>query len=397
MYSTTTTATLVLESAVVKHAEGFNVEIPSAKENPFISIPKAKQGTLYIIIFPIIAGIIVLYLLGALIKKLKANRQAKKVEPFDRDYEFCDYITENSEGHDDRTLNPFGGELFVGSTSFVKRHHKNSSVDLISQYRRSLDFLTGSKEQSLADIHKKAESRGSILQLNFNEQPRLKPNSESSSEVVSNESPVSYSVTNTPNITANQINDNSSASNSKTSDTSTTFYSIAEPQKTASAITINNHNKIQQHHTRTPSSLALDEFISTGVLPVLNQTPNNIPSKISSSSVIESHSMFENNDNITYNIPVSSSTIRQAQAVQRSPSPQRQKIYMQSISSRTSSRASSRSPMRNQLSPTRGDNSPSRNGRSPTRTSDNSPSRSSIRSLVNDSTINNSKNPFSNV
>lgn len=385
----TKTAALVLESAVIKQAGGINVEIPSAKENPFITIPKTKQGTLYVIIFPIIAGIIILYLIGALIKKLKASRQAKKVEPFDRDYEFYDYNSEITRDQDDTTLNPFGDDYFVGNSSFVNHHHKKSSVDLISQYRRSIEFLSGSRDQDSNNLHRKTESRGSVLQLNFNEQPQLKPRHETMSDAASNDLPVFYSVVNTP-VVGSQINDSSS---SKASESSTMFYSIAEPQKTASVILANNHNKIQQHHTRTSSSLALDEFINTGVLPVLNQTPNNIPANVNNSPLMESHSMFENNDNNSYNIPVSSSTILQAQAVPRSPSPQRQRVYMQSVTSRSPSR----SPVRSQRSSIREDVSPSRSSRSPTRASDSSPSRSSLRSQIPDPAKSFIGNPFTRV
>ncbi|GAV28172.1 hypothetical protein PMKS-001642 [Pichia membranifaciens] len=146
----------------------------------------------------------------------------------------------------------------------------------------------------------------------------------------------------------------------------TSFYSIAEPTKAAKNKTVNIPNNKSHFHHRKLSSLVLDEFISTGELPALNDQPrtlddisyengtsNNNPIMYNARNnvSVEGHSMFEDNSfNNSYDIPDSDYAVKHA--VVRSPSPRRNNhvgMYTQS-SSRSPTRSPARSPTR---SPTR--------------------------------------------
>lgn len=196
--------------------------IPNAKENPFLQSSPFAQGTLYVIIFPIILGLILIYILGVLLNKYKANRQAKSVEPFIEQYEMNQPMPDN----------PFSDEYKLNNDS---------------QYRRSMEYLIGNHtNQSFTTI---IPENGSTLELN---PPYSEP------------TPVQFY---TPNL----------ESQSKSDSASTSFYSAGEPTKQTQQIRAtqqvppaSNHS-----HSRTLSSQALDEFLSTGELPlpILSQAP----------------------------------------------------------------------------------------------------------------------------
>ncbi|KAG0678945.1 Set1/Ash2 histone methyltransferase complex subunit ASH2 [Pichia californica] len=403
--------------------------VPIAKDNPFLESSQFKQGALYVIIFPIIVGFLLLYIILALVNKYKSSKLAKNSEPFDRDFEFKDYHHSNIDKRDsfqsstdyDNFENPFSDKYETSNKSFT--HNKNlSSVDFISQYRRSMDRLSGidlktninNNNVSNDSINKiitnnnnnnnnsinnnnndtatltdktfnsqqhsrnKNQSIGSVLQLNY--MPQQQPqhsqpqqiNSQSqennitttsNSNTNSNSDPetVYYSMVETgnsslkmnpPPITTNNTNERES------------IYSLIEPSKAASNTTINiPNNKSHFHHHRKLSSMALDEFINTGELPILNELPrtindinyengningNGIMQNLNNNVSVESHSMFEDNSfNNSYNIPDINSNVKHS--IVRSPSPQRSsRMYHY----QNDSRSPTRSPIRNK-SPTK--------------------------------------------
>lgn len=342
------------------------IEVPSANDNPFLQTSNFKQGTLYAIIFPIIAALIIFYIAGVVINKIKAGKQAKMVEPFDKEYEFIEYRKNFDDIHNDDDNNynnnsnyhhhdnPFDDIYQNESRSFTHKR-ATSSVDFISQYRRSMDHLTGvsdiinGKEDLKFQINQHSRNRnqsvGSTLQLNFNQQPQLNPESfkNSNTNILS---PVSYSVENHGDNNDN-LNEN------------TSFYSISEPSKAFTSSTVNMPNNKTHFHTRTLSSHILDEFISTGELISLPEQPRTLNDiavsngerddslMMNNNASVESHSMFENSFNDVYNIPQSDSTIRHS--ITRSPSPRRHNQVR--IPRQQESRSPSRSPTR---SPTRG-------------------------------------------
>lgn len=54
-------------------------EIPQAHSNPFINHSDFQQGSFYLIIGPIIAGLVVFYLVGVYVTRLRARSNAKKI------------------------------------------------------------------------------------------------------------------------------------------------------------------------------------------------------------------------------------------------------------------------------------------------------------------------------
>jgi hypothetical protein len=366
--STYSTANLVLATAV-SNMKNHNFEIPSAEENPYLQSSSFKQGTLYIIIFPTLIGLILLYVISVGINTYRANVLAKSIEPFDKEYEFAEITTNINinindvnntidDLDDSFTLNPFSDNYETSNKSF---HHKKntSSVDFISQYRRSMDYLTGMESSSINNlnsnknkIHSKNKSIGSVLTLNFVDQPQLKP----SSHELSSDSQIFYS-TNT-NDSQNNLNNSAltfinlnneplkSLQNNKVSE-------ITSIKNDSNNLNNSNINKFHSH-SRTLSSHILDDFISTGELPILNQIPQ--PSSPShqqtkrsrSSSPIrsQSNSMFENNVN-AYDIPDSN--------LNRSPSPIRYSPIRGRIHQQNESKIPSKSPSKSSYkSPTRG-------------------------------------------
>lgn len=349
-------------------------EIPTGSENPFLQSTRFRQGTLYEIIFPIIGGFLFLYVLGVAINKYKASKQAKVVEPFDRDYEFADYTTnlnnEKDIDGDDDLDNPFSNRYESSNKSFT--HKKNlSSVDFISQYRRSMDHLSGMtlspqnnnySEDGFTTLghnanHSKSQSIGSVLQLNFSQQPQLVPQSQNNSSDPDNS--VFYSMVGTDSQ-ASQDDINKIGADSRGNNTDkASFHSIVEPTKAAKNATVNIPNHKSHFHHRKLSSLVLDEFISTGELPALSDQPrtlNDISNENGTTGVnpimqnprnnasVESHSMFEDNSfNNSYDIPDSDFAVKHS--VARSPSPRRNNrvgMYRQNPS-----RSPTRSPVRN--------------------------------------------------
>lgn len=378
---------LVASSGLVMHKNtNGNLEIPTANGNPFLESTRFRQGTLYEIIFPIIGGFLFLYVLGVVVNKYKASRQAKVVEPFDKDYEFTDYtgpeVRKNRGGHgEDELENPFSDRYESSNKSFT--HKKNlSSVDFISQYRRSMDHLSGvtaappysnhhaddsftslSLQQHPGIQHSKSQSIGSVLQLNFSQQPQLAPQSQSQNNSSDPDNSVFYSMLGTESPAAPNDSTKAETDSKENNTDKTSFYSIAEPTKAAKNATVNIPNHKTHFHHRKLSSLVLDEFISTGELPALTDQPrtlhdisyengtssnNPIMQNARNNVSVESHSMFEDTSfNNSYDIPESDYAVKHA--VVRSPSPRRNNhvgMYAQS-----SSRSPTRSPVR---SPNRG-------------------------------------------
>lgn len=372
-----TSMSLVLQSMVQnKFVTIINVEVPSGKNNPFLQTSKFRQGTLYAIIFPIIGFILLVYILGVFINKIKANKEAKKVESFDREYEFANGEFDDNDNYSD-VDDPFsdvydkGNRSFLNIDNFEKKHRKGgSSIDFLSQYRRSMDNLSGISEHYTEEgkstlprstdnstifnkQHKAKQmntSIGSILQLNLppSQQSNISENTNNSSTNASQQQ-FFYSVLNTPVATQNnEINSN----NNKESESSS-YYSIDEPTKSVHPLS----TKLQIHsHKRSLSSMALDNFITTGNLPVL-QNKNH-----------ESTSIFENGNvsytelNDSFNDLNNDTTIPNGNEISRTSSPQRSfRVYHQ--------RDSSKSPVRNSV-------------RSPTRSPVRSPTRSPIRSPI---------------
>lgn len=388
MSSTISTSHVSSTSTTISYTAS---SIPIAKDNPFLETTKFKQGTLYVIIFPIIGGFLLLYILISLINKCKSNKLAKHIDSFDKDYEFNDYNNnldhknslQSSNDYDNYLNdNPFSDRYETSNKSFT--HKKNlSSVDFISQYRRSMDRLSGmdlktninnGNDDNDNDNNGKEHSRdknksmGSVLQLNLNQTlSNLQLNTNSNSNTNSDPDTVYYSMVGTDNT-------NSILNPPEIIDISdkNSFYSIVEPSKTVSNSTINiPNNKTRFHHHRKLSSMALDDFISTGELPILNQQPrtiddvnfengnlNNNNNNNNSNNLImqnpnhntsvESHSMFEDNSfNNSYNIPDTNSNVKHS--VIRSPSPIRNgRIYNQNLS-RSPTRSPTRSPIRSPI------------------------------------------------
>lgn len=87
----TTILGLVPTSVIVnnKDLNGFStdIEIPSAKNNPFLNSSSFQQGTFYIIFGPIIGGVLLLYLIGVLVKRMQARHNTKGVEAIENEYE----------------------------------------------------------------------------------------------------------------------------------------------------------------------------------------------------------------------------------------------------------------------------------------------------------------------
>lgn len=334
-------------------------------------------------------GVILFYILGVIINKFKASRQARSVEPFDKEYEFGDVT---NQFHDTESYlkadNPFSDFYETSNKSFVSHQHRKntSSVDFVSQYRRSMDHLSGFNNvpTNLGDTpsHKPNKSIGSVLQLNLNEASVLSPNLNTThtAEQISNlhgtlQSPIVYTKVNPSNIDPFSQDHGIKES----ADVTSSIYSIAEPSKAATNSALNlskNH-----FHKKTISSHALDEFISTGELPVLNQNPRTLedidfnetldsvhsiphtpsPSRSQSpvrsradfqsqSQNVENHSMFENS-NVLYNIPSTDSPIRRSAVRSSSPVRSPTRMPMQSSPTRSSIRSPARSPKRNSNQP----------------------------------------------
>ncbi|ODQ46504.1 hypothetical protein PICMEDRAFT_131094 [Pichia membranifaciens NRRL Y-2026] len=339
---------LVASSGLVMHKNtNGNLEIPTANGNPFLESTRFRQGTLYEIIFPIIGGFLFLYVLGVVVNKYKASRQAKVVEPFDKDYEFTDYtgpeLRKNRGGHgEDELENPFSDRYESSNKSFT--HKKNlSSVDFISQYRRSMDHLSGvtaappysnhhaddsftslSLQQHPGLQHSKSQSIGSVLQLNFSQQPQLAPQSQSQNNSSDPDNSVFYSMLGTESPAAPNDSTKAETDSKENNTDKTSFYSIAEPTKAAKNATVN---------------ISYENGTSSNN-PIMQNARNNVS--------VESHSMFEDTSfNNSYDIPESDYAVKHA--VVRSPSPRRNNhvgMYAQS-----SSRSPTRSPVR---SPNRG-------------------------------------------
>lgn len=134
-----TTAQLVHSSSVVyQELQSYSTElgVPSAKGNPFLASSSFKQGTFYVIVGPIVGGLVVLYLMSALIRRIQARRNAKgleleeydmnqsMVDPFERgDYEENGSFYYNGYGSksvldlDTSSGNPYGSLSVLGSVS----------------------------------------------------------------------------------------------------------------------------------------------------------------------------------------------------------------------------------------------------------------------------------------
>ena len=404
------TATATASAATVQ--KGVSIGIPNSQKNPYLKNSSFKQGTFYVIILPIIGGIVLLYLIGVLINKLRANRLAKNIEPFDREYEYNLDLTDeddddlnngNCRDHSE-AANPFSDRYMTSNHSFTQNHKRNaSSVDFISQYRRSMDHLAGLQDpvapvndaiaasSSFRGHTKNNKSIGSVLQLNLNEQTILKPVSSVDHNGQIIESPICYSPVNSyafPNTegdtgtdTSNYVDAINTDNRVRANTGTTSYYSIPEPTKAATQSVITPANTKTHGHTRTLSSHLLDAFISTGELPMLNEnartaedvrkhqelqqlqqqnthshnqlmhSPNHSKHDINVAPIIniEHHSMFENTNVNAYGIP--GTNIRDSSASSNPSSPRRARGYRQQQSTRDSwSRGSSRSPVR---SPTR--------------------------------------------
>lgn len=306
------------------------VEIPNSKENPFLQTSPFLKDTLYMILFPIVFGLVLIYLVGALLNKLRAKRQAQKIEPFDQEYEFVENNDENDTKH-----NPFSDKFMASEISFINNESRHS-IEMVSQFP--------------SNHHNKRESVGSVLQLNFVNPPNLKPDEGECA------SPIYYTaITDLSNYV------DAATSRSRTNTGSTVFYSLNEPVKAMTSTTVNSTNNKTRFHKRSISSHILDEFIETGELPKLNEyNNNNINNQTNTShnSFVENHSMYENTQTLAYDItPNNSRTIRSSRS-SRSPSPKRDyRMYKQ-----YTSRSPSHSPIRGSIkSSIRSDRSPTRN------------------------------------
>lgn len=326
------------------------IEIPNSKENPFLQTSPFLKDTLYIIIFPVIFGLILFYIIGVVITKLHAKRQVQKTEPFDKVYEFV----ENNDNNDSK--NPFSDKFMASEVSFVNTNpimdsYKNKSV-------HSLDTIS----QFSMNNHRQRDSIGSTLQLNFTNPPNLQPDGKESKMGDGFGSPIFYSMVNTPAITDSSNYADAQTSRSRTDTNSTAFYSLDEPSKAMTSVTINSVNNKTRSHKRTISSHILDEFIQTGELPMLNESNDKINeinvNDNNNNCKIENHSMYENSNNLAYDIPKNNSITIRSTHSSRSPSPRRDYRMYNQYSSRSPSHSPVRNPNKSSIrdtnSPTRG-------------------------------------------
>lgn len=278
--SKTVSSSRLLSSSKAVSYKDRAVEIPNSASNPFLQSSRFKQGTLYVIIFPIIFAFILIYILGAIIQKYRANKQARKIEPFDKDYEGIDDIYSVDDYNNDNELDPFNDRNEI-------------NPDFISQYRRSMDHLKGNLGK-----HTRNSSVGTILKIDLNSQPNLQP---THYQERSTQPPV-YSI---------ESNDQSYVSLPQGTADSASYFLAAEPSKQHPPPTSRSHL-----HSRSLSTQALDDFLSTGELPV---------------------------PNTSYDIPVSRHSRSRSTSPQRSPQPRRTTVYTQQTSRNNSP---SRSPVR---------------------------------------------------
>lgn len=68
----------LVDETMVK-AASVELQVPNSQKNPFLIDSDYKQGTFYVIIFPIICGFLALYLISVLWKKIEAKRQTQGV------------------------------------------------------------------------------------------------------------------------------------------------------------------------------------------------------------------------------------------------------------------------------------------------------------------------------
>lgn len=201
-----TVSNLVHSSAVVniKDTTGFStkIDVPSGAGNPFLNSSEFTQGTFYIIFGPIIAGLIIFYLIGALINRIRARHNTKGADAIEDEYEMNQSIIDPFDTRD--THNDDTNSVYYQ----YPRHHQRNLTDISSLHKLTSDPFSDSD---------------SVLQ------------------------------------------------------------SLNEPSKTASPFTTTN----KSFHKRRTSSMVLDDFISTGVLPELEGEHR------LESGQVENHSMYQ--------------------------------------------------------------------------------------------------------
>ncbi|VEU19688.1 DEKNAAC100199 [Brettanomyces naardenensis] len=325
------------------------------EQNPFIQQSKYREGTLYIIILPAIAGAFLLYLLCTAYMKWKAKRQAKQAPPFEDMYEPKLGKSEIFDLERATTLVPSmtgtsgsarGMRATNSGATFFNLEGKLANIEpaeKIGLARSSMELPFGIAARQREEYNAECDaSVGSLLQLHLNSSDGNGPLKNSSS----------------------------SGGGSKKSGSSTTvYYSLIEPDHAATPSTVSIPNNKKRFHKKALSSVILDEFISTGELPA--DDPNDTTADMDSIGTdpnVENHSMFEQLQDSSYNADLpysrSPSPVKRARprsyhsgntsGVFGSPSRSPKRAYRQQ--QQEAPRSPSRRPVRNGLtgSPLRG-------------------------------------------
>ncbi len=275
--------------------------IPKASDSPFIDHNSSQQGSLYMIILPAIGAIFVLYLIYIALIKLRAKWQAKKAPPFEDMYE--PKITQSHIFDLEQAptlVSTTTGMSFAKSTNtLINQEQKDKDTENTSFFTSQEKFdsepaeLIGVARSSMEIPHsssKKSMNIGPVFQLQLSS-------------------------------TKSGISSNTDNTNGQTTSTSgsTAYYSLVEPGKAATQETVAIPNHKRHFHKKTLSSIILDEFISTGELPV--DEPSGSFADTDTNNVdpnIQNHSMFESYNDTSYNADVLPSTGLRSSPIRRS-------------------------------------------------------------------------------